>query len=51
MGVKEFAELAGVATPRIHEFLKGKRNLKPESLNAILKPWRLRVKLVIERAS
>lgn len=51
MGVKEFAGLSGVPTARIHEFLKKRRNLKPETLNTLLKPWRLRVKLVFERAS
>ncbi|MBI2931125.1 MAG: hypothetical protein HYY16_05700 [Planctomycetes bacterium] len=51
MGVKEFAELADVPTSRVHEFLRKRRNFKPGTLNALLRPLRLRAKIVFERAS
>lgn len=51
MGIKEFVQLAKVAQPNVSEFIQGKRKLKPETLNIYLKPFRLRVKLVLEEAS
>ena len=51
MGVKEFSKLAGVSAPNIVAFVKGRRNLKPESLDQLLKPFKLRTRIVFERAS
>jgi plasmid maintenance system antidote protein VapI len=51
MGIKEFAQLAKVPQPNVSEFVHGKRKLKPETLNQYLKPFKLRVKLVLEEAS
>ena len=51
MGIKEFSKLAKVPTSRIHEFLKKKRKLKPESLDALLKPFKLRTRIIFEQAS
>ena len=51
MGVKEFSQSVGVPHSNIQEFLKKKRQPKPETLNQYLKPFRLRVKLVLEKAS
>jgi hypothetical protein len=51
MGVKEFSVRARVAMPNVMNFLRGQRKLKPESLDVFLKPFRLRTRLVLERAS
>ncbi|MDZ4663231.1 MAG: hypothetical protein SGJ18_16595 [Pseudomonadota bacterium] len=51
MGIKEFVQLAKVPQPNVSEFLKGKRKLKPETLNEYLKPFKLKAKLMLEKAS
>ena len=51
MGIKEFSKLAKIPTSRVHEFLKSKRKLKPESLDVLLKPFKLRTKIIFEKAS
>jgi hypothetical protein len=51
MGIKEFVQMANVPQPNVSEFLKGKRKLKPETLNEYLKPFKLKAKLVLEEAS
>lgn len=51
MGIKEFAELVGEPPARIHEFLKKKRSLKPNTLDVFLKPFGLRTRIAFERAS
>jgi DNA-binding phage protein len=51
MGVKEFSEAAGVPSPNVQEFLKGKRKLKPETLDMYLRPFGLKTRIVLERAS
>lgn len=51
MGVKECSELTGVAAPDIVAFIKGRRKLKPETLDKLLKPFGLRTKIVLEKAS
>lgn len=51
MGVKEFSDLTGVASPNLIAFLQGRRNPKLETLNQYLKPFKLKVKLSIEKAS
>lgn len=51
MGIKEFAAKAKVPRSNVSEFLKGKRKLKPETLDLYLKPFGLKTKLVLEKAS
>jgi|SRR5665213_1673145 len=51
MGIKEFAKLAKVESPRVVEFTKKKRYLKPETLNIFLRPFKLRIRLVFEPAT
>lgn len=51
MGVKEFAELAKVERNNVSAFLKKKREPKPETLDLYLKPFGLKVKLIVEQAS
>jgi DNA-binding phage protein len=51
MGLKEFAEMTGVARPNLVAFVQGRRNLKIETLNQLLKPFKLKTKIVIEKAS
>ena len=49
MGVKPFAELVGVSPTTINEFLSGKRNPKPETLDLYLEPFALKTKIVVEK--
>lgn len=51
MGLKEFAKLAGVPQSNVSDYVRGKRKLKFETLNTYLKPFKLRAKLVLEKAS
>jgi hypothetical protein len=51
MGIKEFAELADIPNSNVVEFLKGKRKLKPETLDSYLSPFHLRTRLILEKAS
>ncbi|MDZ4677938.1 MAG: hypothetical protein SGI74_10585 [Oligoflexia bacterium] len=51
MGVKEFAKFAKVDADNVVHFLKGRRKPKPETLDTYLKPFRLKSKLVAEKAS
>jgi DNA-binding phage protein len=51
MGVKEFSESTGIPHSNIQEFLKKKRRPKPETLNLYLKPFHLKAKLIVEKAS
>lgn len=51
MGVKEFSSLVSVPTSNVHEFLNEKRKLKPETLDQYLRPFQLKTKLVVEKAS
>jgi len=51
MGVKEFSQSVGVPHSNIQEFLKKKRRPKPETLDLYLKPFRLKIKLIVEKAS
>ncbi len=50
MGIKEFSKLANVETPRVVEFTKKKRNFKRETIDLLLKPFKLRTRLVLDRA-
>lgn len=49
MGIKEFCEITKVQMPNIIDFLNGRRNPKPETLNVYLKPFGLKIKLTVER--
>jgi hypothetical protein len=51
MGIKEFVQIAKVPQPNVSEFLKGKRKLKPETLNDYLKPFKLKAVLILKEAS
>ncbi|MFL5813958.1 MAG: DNA-binding protein [Bdellovibrionia bacterium] len=51
MGVVEFCSRAKMSKQNVNSFLKAKRNVKPETLDALLKPFGLRTKLVVEKAS
>jgi len=51
MGVKEFCVKARLDMPNVMKFLKGTRKLKPETLDVFLKPFGLRTKLIVEKAS
>lgn len=51
MGVKEFCELSGLLKSNVNDFLKGRRKLKPETLDAFLEPFGLRTRVIVEKAS
>jgi len=51
MGIKEFCEMTRIPMPNVMEFLNGKRKLKPETLEKYLKPFGLRIRLALEKAS
>lgn len=51
MGIKEYSSISGVAAPNVVKFLRGKRRLKPETLDQYLKPFRLKSKIIVEKAS
>ena len=51
MGVKEFSELTDVSSSNLVAFVKKRRSLKPETLDQLLKPFKLRTKIVLEEAS
>ena len=51
MGVTEFCERSKMRKQNVNELVKGKRRPKPESLDAFLKPFRLRTKVIVEKAS
>jgi hypothetical protein len=51
MGIKEFCQMTHVPMPNVMEFLNGKRKLKPETLDKYLRPFGLRARLALEKAS
>ena len=51
MGVKEFCVQTHSRMQNVNDFLKKRRKLKPESLDSFLKPFGLKLKLVVEKAS
>lgn len=51
MGVKEFSKLTSVPSSNIVAFVKGRRNLKPETLDQLLRPFNLRTRIIFEKAS
>ena len=50
MGIREFCDLAKVPSPNVVAFLKGRRHPKAETLDQLLKPFKLRTKLTLESA-
>jgi hypothetical protein len=51
MGVKEFCLKTKTRMQNVNEFLKKRRKPKPESLEVFLKPFGLKLRLAVERAS
>jgi hypothetical protein len=51
IGIKEFSKMSGIPSPNIIEFINGKRRPKPETLDVYLKPFRLKTKIIVEKAS
>ena len=47
MGIKEFSVLSGIPIQKISDFIKGKRNLKVETLDKYLAVFKLKSKLVV----
>jgi len=51
MGVAEFSRKIKKSKTDIDKFLRGERNLKPETLNEYLVPFNLRVKVILEKVA
>jgi len=51
IGIPEFAKIVGKSKSDIDKFLRGERNLKSETLSEYLGPFKLRLKIVLEKAS
>ena len=51
MGVKEFSALTEVSPSNLVAFVRKRRSLKPETLDQLLKPFKLRTKIILEEAS
>jgi DNA-binding phage protein len=51
MGVAEYCTRARLSKQYVNSFLRAKRNPKQETLDIFLKPFRLRTKVVVEKAS
>jgi hypothetical protein len=51
MGVKEFCERAEMRKQNVNDFLNETRKLKRETLDAFLKPFGLRTRIIAEKAS
>ena len=51
MGIKEFCNMTKIPMPNVMEFIKGKRKPKPETLEKYLKPFKLRPRIIAEKAS
>ena len=51
MGVKEFSALSKIPGPNIVGFIKGRRKPKPETFASYLKPFKLKAKVILEKAS
>ena len=49
MGQTEFSTLVDMSVGRIGDFIKGRRKLKYESFNALLHPFGLQAKIVLEK--
>lgn len=51
MGVAEFSRKIKKSKTDVDKFLRGERNLKPETLNEYLLPFNLRVKVTLEKVA
>ena len=51
MGIKEFSKMAHIAAPSLVRFIKGKGQLKPQTLDTFLKPFALRTKTILEKVA
>ncbi len=51
MGVAEFSRKIKKSKTDVDKFLRGERNLKPETLNEYLVPFRLRIKVTLEKVA
>jgi len=51
MGVAEFSSKTNKSKSDVDKFLRGERNLKPETLNEYLVPFNLRVKVTLEKVA
>ena len=51
MGVTEFSRKIKKSKTDIDKFLRGERNLKPETLNEYLVPFNLRIKVTLEKVA
>lgn len=50
MGIKEFSEITNFSCSNIVAFIKGRRHPKKETLDAYLKPFKLKTVLHVEAA-
>ena len=51
MGVKEFSKMTGVPSSNLVAYIKGRRKLKIDTLDQLLKPFKLKAKIIFENAS
>lgn len=51
MGVTDFAQMIGENKSNVASFLNGTRKLKEETLNKYLKPFKLKIKKVVEKVA
>ena len=51
MGVTEFSCKIKKSKTDVDKFLRGERNLKPETLNEYLVPFNLRIKVTLEKVA
>lgn len=51
MGIKEFSEISGIPSSNIVDFLKDRRRPKPETLDLYLQPFRLKIKIELEKVA
>lgn len=51
MGVAEYSRKIKKSKADIDKFLRGERNLKPETLNDYLVPFNLRIKVTLEKVA
>ena len=47
MGIKEFSRLSGIRIQNVSDFIKGRKNLKRESLDKYLSAFGLKTKIVV----
>ena len=49
MGQREFADLCGLTVNNLNAFMKGKRSVKRETLDAYLEPFGLKTRIAVEK--